>query len=72
LAYTQVYEIIATGLHEYLDMLQSKLNLIGDAISETFFGLAPVGITGATPAAGGPEGDVLSWHQSQGGPGRDS
>ena len=27
----------ATGLHEFLDWLQSQLNKVGDAISETFF-----------------------------------
>lgn len=36
-AYLQVDEVIATGLHEYLDNLQTKLNRIGTGISDTFF-----------------------------------
>jgi uncharacterized alpha-E superfamily protein len=44
LAYAQVDEIIATGLHEYLDGLQTKMNQIGAHIQDTFFsgrGAAP-------------------------------
>jgi len=37
LAYAQVTEIIANGLHEFLDSLQTKLNQVGGAIHETFF-----------------------------------
>ena len=37
LAYGQAYDIIAAGLHEFLDGLQGKLNAIGSAIGETFF-----------------------------------
>jgi uncharacterized alpha-E superfamily protein len=37
LAYAQVDEIIAEGLHEYLDRLQKKMNRVGDGIFETFF-----------------------------------
>ena len=47
LDYTQVSDIINQGLHEYLDQFQTKLNLVGDAISETFFAPNPVGA--ATP-----------------------
>ena len=32
-------DIIAEGLHEYLDELQSKINLLGNGIFETFFAL---------------------------------
>jgi uncharacterized alpha-E superfamily protein len=71
LAYTRAYDIISSGLHEYLDALQSKLNKVGDAITDTFFGLAPASSSGASAGAGGPDGDVLSWHQSQGRVGRD-
>jgi uncharacterized alpha-E superfamily protein len=43
LAYTNVEEIIATGLHEYLDGLQTGLNSVGEGIFESFFALdAPV------------------------------
>jgi uncharacterized alpha-E superfamily protein len=43
LAYAQADEIVAKGLHEYLDRLQARMNLIGAGISETFFArpLAP-------------------------------
>ncbi|MBI2826531.1 MAG: alpha-E domain-containing protein [Planctomycetia bacterium] len=41
--YTQVSDIIDQGLHEYLDHFQTKLNQVGDAISETFFAPRPVG-----------------------------
>ncbi|MBI1176015.1 alpha-E domain-containing protein [bacterium] len=37
LAFTNVDEIEAQGLHEYLDELQEKVNLIGTGIHETFF-----------------------------------
>jgi uncharacterized alpha-E superfamily protein len=41
LDYTHAREIITGGLHEFLNGLQIKLNLIGDAIFETFFALQP-------------------------------
>ena len=37
LAYAQVEDIIAAGLHEYLDGLQTKMNDVSDGISDTFF-----------------------------------
>ena len=37
LAYAQVDDIIASGLHEYLDGLQTKMNQIGSHIVDTFF-----------------------------------
>ena len=51
LAYAQVHDIISRGLHEFLDNFQTQLNLIGDAISEAFFGrqtssAVPVGAGG--------------------------
>jgi len=39
--YAQVDDIIRTGLHEYLDSFQTKLNAVGGAISESFFGHTP-------------------------------
>ncbi|MGA2245062.1 MAG: alpha-E domain-containing protein [Verrucomicrobiota bacterium] len=39
LEFVTVDEIIRTGLHEYIDQLQAKLNLAGQAISERFFAL---------------------------------
>jgi uncharacterized alpha-E superfamily protein len=43
LGYARVDDIVAGGLHEFLDGLQAKLNLVGDAISDTFFALRPIG-----------------------------
>jgi uncharacterized alpha-E superfamily protein len=37
LAYAQVDEIIAGGLHEYLDALQTKMNQVSTHIHDTFF-----------------------------------
>ena len=47
LAYTRADEIVAHGLHEFVDNLQRRLNLAGEAIHETFFAmrsLEPAGI----------------------------
>ena len=48
LNYTQIEEIIAGGLHEFLDKLQTRLNRIDDAIFESFFTLRPLTGTGAS------------------------
>ncbi len=40
--YTQISEIFSTGLHEYLDNFQSRLNQVGDSIFATFFAFRPV------------------------------
>jgi uncharacterized alpha-E superfamily protein len=37
----KVDEIINSGLHEYLDSLQTKLNRVGDGIYETFITTTP-------------------------------
>ena len=42
LAYTQAEEVIAGGLHEFVDDLQTRLNLVGDAIYESFFAMRPL------------------------------
>jgi uncharacterized alpha-E superfamily protein len=42
LDYLQVSEIIGTGLHEFLDGIQDKLNAAGQAIFESFFALRPL------------------------------
>ena len=41
-AYAQVDWILASGLHEFLDAFQTKLNLVGEDIYKTFFALRPV------------------------------
>ena len=38
--YADIQEILDTGLHEYLDEFQTKLNGVGDAIFQTFFDLS--------------------------------
>lgn len=42
LDYIQVREIIDRGLHEFLDGIQVRLNVIGDAVHNSFFALQPV------------------------------
>jgi uncharacterized alpha-E superfamily protein len=44
LAYTNTREIVARGLHEFLDALQTKLNSVDQCIYDTFFALRPVGL----------------------------
>lgn len=41
LEYTDIEEVIETGLHEYLDSLQVRINGVGEAIGITFFNLKP-------------------------------
>ena len=42
LNYVHIQEIMQSGLHEFLDSFQLKLNEVDDAIYETFFALNPV------------------------------
>jgi uncharacterized alpha-E superfamily protein len=42
LAYTRAEEIISGGLHEFVDDLQTRLNLLGAAVFDTFFAIRPV------------------------------
>ena len=42
LAYTQADEIIRSGLHEFVDNLQHRLNLVTEDISAAFFAIRPV------------------------------
>ncbi|MEW5975233.1 MAG: alpha-E domain-containing protein [Acidobacteriota bacterium] len=42
LAYTKVQEVLSSGLHEFLDALQTKLNRVGDGIHEDFFAPRPL------------------------------
>ena len=41
LAYITAEQIIGTGLHEFLDNLQIRLNLVGEAVYDTFFAMRP-------------------------------
>jgi uncharacterized alpha-E superfamily protein len=47
-AYKQVDQIIASGLHEFIDALQVRVNDVGDAVFRTFFELRPIADTTAT------------------------
>ncbi len=42
LAYTRASDIIERGLHEFVDDLQLRLNVIGDAVYDTFFAMRPM------------------------------
>ncbi len=42
LEYTDIDEVIDSGLHEYLDGFQSRLNHVDTAIGSTFFNLKPL------------------------------
>jgi uncharacterized alpha-E superfamily protein len=44
LAFAREEEILADGLHEYVDALQLNLNLASDAITEAFFVQQSVGV----------------------------
>jgi uncharacterized alpha-E superfamily protein len=51
LAYTHVNEIITSGLHEFLDSIQTNLNDLGDAIYDSFVATHPEGSSGDDHAA---------------------
>jgi uncharacterized alpha-E superfamily protein len=42
LAYTRADEVIASGLHEFVDDFQRRLNLVGEAICDSFFAMRPL------------------------------
>jgi uncharacterized alpha-E superfamily protein len=42
LHYADATEVIASGLHEFVDGLQVKLNIVGDEIGRTFFAAPPL------------------------------
>lgn len=48
LAYTQAEDVISGGLHEFVDSLQNRLNLIGESIHDSFFAMRPVETVGAS------------------------
>jgi uncharacterized alpha-E superfamily protein len=50
--YAQVDQIIAGGLHEFLDTFQTKLNSIDERIFDTFFALRPVAQAGQAARQG--------------------
>jgi uncharacterized alpha-E superfamily protein len=46
-AYTHAEDIIATGMHEFVDSLQTRLNQVGEAIHDCFFAMRPLEMAGA-------------------------
>lgn len=46
LAFFSAEDVVAGGLHEYVDRLQRKLNDVGDAVHEAFFSLRPIEMAG--------------------------
>ncbi len=42
LAYTRPDEVISGGLHEFVDDLQKRLNLVGGSVCDTFFAVRPM------------------------------
>jgi uncharacterized alpha-E superfamily protein len=42
LAYTRAQDVISSGLHEFVDNFQQRLNLVGEAIHESFFAMRPL------------------------------
>ncbi|MBB1094494.1 alpha-E domain-containing protein, partial [Rhodopseudomonas palustris] len=44
LEYTDIDEVIDSGLHEFLDNLQRRLNTMGGTIGTTFFNITPQAI----------------------------
>jgi uncharacterized alpha-E superfamily protein len=47
LAYTHAEDVIAGGLHEFVDSLQTRLNTIGESIHNSFFAMRPLEAVGA-------------------------
>jgi uncharacterized alpha-E superfamily protein len=43
LAYAHVKDVLAGGLHEFVDAFQTKLNVVGEHIFDTFFASRPIG-----------------------------
>jgi uncharacterized alpha-E superfamily protein len=52
LDYLHIDEIIDKGLHEFIDNFQQEINVVGEAIFDTFFAHDPLGeqSAAATPA----------------------
>jgi uncharacterized alpha-E superfamily protein len=48
LAYTQAEDVVSSGLHEFVDDFQQRLNLVGEAIHDCFFAMRPLELAGAS------------------------
>jgi uncharacterized alpha-E superfamily protein len=44
LSYAEAGDMIARGLHEHIDDLQTRLNKVGDAVHTTFFAMKPLDV----------------------------
>jgi uncharacterized alpha-E superfamily protein len=55
LAYADTAGILASGLHQHIDDLQQRMNLVGDAVHAQFFAMKPV-----DPAAEDPRASIVS------------
>jgi uncharacterized alpha-E superfamily protein len=44
LDYTNIDEILQTGMHEFIDRFQKQVNSVGEAIFDTFFALRPIAV----------------------------
>ena len=53
LDYTQTDDVIKTGLHEFIDELQARLNDVGGDIEQTFFALPPAHGRARSPVSAG-------------------
>lgn len=67
LAFAGVDEVIAGGLHEFLDGLEARINRVDDAIFATFFAMRPVAVAAAVNHERSAR-DVLPGDQGSGGP----
>jgi uncharacterized alpha-E superfamily protein len=63
LAYARADDIIAGGLHEFVDDLQIRLNLIGTSVFDTFFAIRPMELV-ASQSQGQSQGQSQSQTQS--------
>jgi uncharacterized alpha-E superfamily protein len=46
LAYTHAEDVVRDGLHEFVDSLQNRLNVIGESIHDSFFAMRPLEAAG--------------------------
>jgi uncharacterized alpha-E superfamily protein len=47
LAYTRADDVVSSGLHEFVDNFQTRLNMVGEAVHESFFAMRPLELAGA-------------------------
>jgi uncharacterized alpha-E superfamily protein len=40
--FSEIEDVFEIGLHEYLDSFQKKLNVVGEAVTETYFAIKPI------------------------------